>query len=225
MSLILNIDTATENGHISIAKDGVIIGAISNQVQKDHASFVQVGIEQLQQQGKFILSNIDAVAVTEGPGSYTGLRVGLSSAKGICYALQKPIILVNTLQVLVASAIEVLQKNNAVLPTLFCPMIDARRMEVFTGIYDEFYTEVLPPCALILDDKCYEFFLNDQPILFVGSGVTKWKNICTHPNASFSPTDILPSALSKLSCSFFKQHKFADLAYCNPFYIKEFTNL
>jgi tRNA threonylcarbamoyladenosine biosynthesis protein TsaB len=225
MSLILNIDTATENAHVSIAKDGEIIGEISNQIQKDHASFVQVGISELQQQHKFILSDIDAVAVTEGPGSYTGLRVGLSSAKGICYALQKPIILVNTLQVLVASAIEVLQKNNAPFSDLFCAMIDARRMEVFTSIYAKNYAQVLPPCVLILDDKSYEFYLNEKTILFVGSGVTKWKNICTHPNASFSQTDILPSAFAKLSYNFFKQNKFADVAYCTPFYIKEFINL
>ncbi|MEO7306266.1 MAG: tRNA (adenosine(37)-N6)-threonylcarbamoyltransferase complex dimerization subunit type 1 TsaB, partial [Ferruginibacter sp.] len=133
MSLILNIDTASEKAHVSFAKNGMIIQSISSESQKEHASFLQSAIEQLTKTTGIILKDIDAVAVTSGPGSYTGLRVGMASAKGLCYALKKPLITISSLEVLTASALELIP--GAGENVLLCPMLDARRVEVFTAVY------------------------------------------------------------------------------------------
>ncbi len=142
MGLILNIDTATETAQVSFAKDGKVLQSLTNELQKDHASFLQTAIQQLAKKNNLILTDVDGIAVTAGPGSYTGIRVGMASAKGLCYALNKPLIAINTLQVLTVAAQQEL--NNA-SEILFCPMIDARRMEVFTAIYNNTLAEILPP--------------------------------------------------------------------------------
>ena len=118
MSLILNIDTASENAHASLAEDGMVLHALHNESQKDHASFLQTAIQQLTMSANIHLKDIDAVAVTAGPGSYTGLRVGMASAKGLCYALKKPLITIGTLEVLTASALEFFPDDNENI--LFC---------------------------------------------------------------------------------------------------------
>lgn len=133
MPLILHIDTATNYASICISKDDVVLGFEENAEQKNHASFLQPAIKAMFAKCNFNLSDIDAVAVTNGPGSYTGLRVGLASAKGLCFALNKALILLNTLQVMAAASIE--SKKEEDIDILFCPMIDARRMEVFTALY------------------------------------------------------------------------------------------
>jgi len=137
MSLILNIDTASENAHVSLAKDGQVLHTLSNDSQKEHASFLQAAIEQLIKNAAVSFKEVDAVAVTAGPGSYTGLRVGFASAKGLCYALKKPFITIGTLEVLTVSALQ-LYPPAADENILCCPMMDARRMEVFTAIYHHF---------------------------------------------------------------------------------------
>ena len=133
MSLILNIDTASEKAHVSFAKNGLIINSLSCESQKEHASFLQTAIQQLTKNTNIFLTDIDAVAVTAGPGSYTGLRVGMASAKGLCYALKKPLITISSLEVLTISALDLFQNTGE--SVLLCPMIDARRMEVFTAVY------------------------------------------------------------------------------------------
>jgi tRNA threonylcarbamoyladenosine biosynthesis protein TsaB len=161
------------------------------------------------------MKDINAVAVSNGPGSYTGLRIGLSAAKGLCYALQIPLITIGTLQMMVQGV----EKNEA---NLYCPMIDARRMEVFTAMYGSEGKEITSPAALILDENSFAEDLKMNRILFFGNGAAKFKNICSHSNAIFSGLHTDASQLAKLSQQKFTAKDFADLAYCEPLYVKEF---
>ncbi len=151
--LLLNIDTATEHASICISRGEKVIDMEESSEQKNHAAFVQPAIVRLLAANQLQLADIDAVAVTIGPGSYTGLRVGLASAKGICYALNKPLVTVNTLQVMAQAAYNdcVLKGISIDEQTLFCPLIDARRMEVFTAVYDARLAEIEAPYALVTD--------------------------------------------------------------------------
>jgi tRNA threonylcarbamoyladenosine biosynthesis protein TsaB len=223
MSLILNIDTASENAHVSLAKDGHILHSLNNELQKEHAAFLQSAIQQLTKITGIALKEIDAVAVTAGPGSYTGLRVGMASAKGLCYALKKPLITMGTLEVMTVTAMDLYpQKDENIL---YCPMIDARRMEVFTAIYQQGLIFCLQPCALILDEFSFQNQLIKSKILFFGNGSEKWKKICTHPNAVFKKLSILPNSLSKTANTLFSSKSFTDIAYSEPFYLKEFQSV
>ena len=221
MSIILNIDTATETALVSFAKDGKPVKSLFNTSQKDHAAFLQVAIQQLVTETNISLKEIDAVAVTAGPGSYTGLRVGMASAKGLCYALDKPLITLNTLEVLAVSAI---QQLKYVENCLFSPMIDARRMEVFTAMYNEALKLALSPSAIILNEGSFLEALDQNKIIFFGSGSIKWADLCKHPNASFADISITPEAIASLSDSLKTQSHFTELAYAEPLYLKEFND-
>lgn len=223
MSLILNIDTSGQSAHISLSKDGNLLHYLNNESQKDHASFLQPAILQLSKSAGIRLADVDAIAVTAGPGSYTGLRVGMASAKGLCYALKKPLIALNTLEVLTVSATLLFSFEND--PVLFCPMIDARRMEVFTAIYDKELNPYLSPRPFILNEQSFEQELSAYKILFFGSGSAKWKAVCTHPKAFFEEVGVLPEALASLSHTMAGEKRFTDLAYSEPFYLKEFQTL
>lgn len=223
MSLILNIDTASERAHVSLAKDGLILHTLSNESQKEHATFLQAAIQQLTISTHIHLKDIEAVAVIAGPGSYTGLRVGMASAKGLCYALKKPFITMNTLEVLTASALQLFPTDNEDL--FYCPMMDARRMEVFTAVYKHDLSIHLQPCAMILDELSFEKELSTNQIVFFGSGSDKWNLLCKHPNAFFKPVSILPESMSISSNSLFSEKKFTELAYSEPFYLKEFQTV
>ncbi|HUP13519.1 MAG TPA: tRNA (adenosine(37)-N6)-threonylcarbamoyltransferase complex dimerization subunit type 1 TsaB, partial [Niastella sp.] len=142
--LILNIDTATDQAIVSLSKEGSVIGTLENNAQKDHAAWIQLAINSLLQKHGSAMHQLQAIAVTAGPGSYTGLRVGMATAKGLCFALQIPLITINTLQVMANAAIDqfLLKASQMPLPLCFCPMIDARRMEVFTAVYDKALQEI-----------------------------------------------------------------------------------
>lgn len=161
------------------------------------------------------MKDINAVAVSNGPGSYTGLRIGLSAAKGLCYALQIPLITIGTLQMMAQAA-----KNSEA--NLFCPMIDARRMEVFTALYDSEGNEVMKPAALILDENSFAEELKESRILFFGNGAGKFKDICSNSNAIFKDIEAEASHLAKISQQKFTAGDFAALAYSEPYYVKEF---
>lgn len=217
MALILQIDTATDNAGVCLSREGIPLAQLANADQKSHASFVQPAIQHIMTEAGYTLGDVDAIAVTSGPGSYTGLRVGLSSAKGLCFALNKPLIMVNTLEVIASAQLTHLSDE-----ALICPMIDARRMEVFTALYDRHLQAVMPPAALILDENSFAAELANQPIIFCGNGSSKWQPLITNTNAIFSNT--LPGAetLAVLAWKAFQQDDFADLAYSEPFYLKEF---
>lgn len=160
-------------------------------------------------------AQLAAVAVSTGPGSYTGLRVGLSAAKGLCYALSIPLIGINTLQMMAAAA----QENTS---ELLCPMIDARRMEVFTAIYDQSLQKVLPPTNMILDENSFADRLTENPILFFGNGSKKAEGIINHPNARFADVSATAENMVALAAEKFKREEFLDLAYSEPYYGKDF---
>jgi tRNA threonylcarbamoyladenosine biosynthesis protein TsaB len=223
MSLILNIDTASEHAHTSIALNGSILYALHNESQKDHASFIQTAIQDLTRSAHINLKDIDAVAVTAGPGSYTGLRVGMASAKGLCYALKKPLITIGTLEVLAVSALQLFPDDGKTM--LYCPMIDARRMEVFTAMYKNDLSIFMQPCAVILDELSFENQLQQNNIMFFGSGSFKWNMICKHEHAAFKEISLLPDSLGKSTHTLFLEKKITPLAYSEPMYIKEFQSV
>jgi len=217
MALLLNIDTATEQAGVCLSKDGEILALEETPGQKNHASFIQPAIQRVMQASGHNLSSIDAVAVTAGPGSYTGLRVGLSTAKGLCYALGKPLIMINTLEVMATASILANGEENV----LFCPMIDARRMEVFTALYTANRQTILPPTAMVLNETSFQNELSSTTIIFSGSGSTKAK-IIQHPNAVFCNTQYSVKHLAVLALLSYNASRFASLAYSEPFYLKEF---
>jgi tRNA threonylcarbamoyladenosine biosynthesis protein TsaB len=226
MPLLLNIDTATEHASVCLSRNGIVLGMVESSEQKNHASFVQPAIEALMAGSGRHLKDIDAVAVTSGPGSYTGLRVGLASAKGICYALNKPLLLIKTLEVMAQSVLSRYQSIHQKIDpsTLICPLIDARRMEVFTALYDGSLQEKEAPHALIIDEHSFSALLNTHSILFCGSGRHKLENILSRPSAIFLPVQHNASHLAIRAENAFESGDFANLAYSEPLYVKEFFN-
>jgi len=223
MAFILNIDTATEYAGVCISDAGQILAKEESIEQKNHASFVQSAIKKLLLELALKPFSIEAIAVTQGPGSYTGLRVGMASAKGLCYALKKPLILINTLEVMALAAIEdAKNKGTDISQLLFAPMIDARRQEVFTAVYDNELQNIVAPFALVLDEYSFATELAKHNIIFSGNGNHKLKDLIRHENAIFSNTTHQIAQLAHLSAKAFIQKKFSDLAYSEPFYLKEF---
>jgi tRNA threonylcarbamoyladenosine biosynthesis protein TsaB len=188
---------------------------VKNEKQKEQAGWLHLTIDKMIKDAGCTMQDIKAVAVSNGPGSYTGLRIGLSAAKGLCYALQIPLITVGTLQMMVQG----IEDNEA---NLYCPMIDARRMEVFTAMYDGEGKEIAAPAALILDANSFAEELKENRVLFFGNGAGKFKNICSHTNAIFKALETDASQLAKLSQEKFTAGDFADVAYSEPLYVKDF---
>ena len=221
MSIILNIDSSIETASVSIAKDGVIIDAIKNPIQKEHAGFLQPAIKELLAKSSLGLKQMDAIAVTIGPGSYTGLRVGLASAKGLCYALNKPLITIGTLNALALAAIHEIRENIQDY-TLICPMIDARRMEVYTAVFDTEMKEILPPCAMILNSNTFGDMLKNNNILFVGNGSLKWSRLIESKSISTLNEIDMTIALGYLAYNRYLDRDFTDFTYSEPLYVKDF---
>jgi tRNA threonylcarbamoyladenosine biosynthesis protein TsaB len=223
MALLLNIDTALEEASVCISEDDHVVAMEKNSRQQDHAAWIHNAIHRLLSESGRKMKEINAVAVTAGPGSYTGLRVGMATAKGMCYALNVPLITESTLM-LTAQRVkrEIATKVVNQYPVLICPMIDARRLEVFTCMYDLELNETLAPAPLILNEQTFEAELANQVILFCGNGSKKWQNLCIHPHAVFAEvthdaTDLAVSAAEKLL-----NGMFSDLAYTEPTYLKHF---
>jgi len=217
MALILNIDTATESASICLSKEGKSLTLLKNEEQKDHASWLHVGIEQMMRETGYKLQDLQAVAVTAGPGSYTGLRVGMAAAKGFCYALRIPFIAENTLKVMSQAAREHVPPEE-----LLCPMIDARRMEVFTAIYKNDLVELMAPSAMIIDENSFAEVLSKEKLSFFGGGSYKCKPIITAPRASFIEINSDAGQLGILSFLRYLHREFTDLVFSEPAYTKEF---
>jgi tRNA threonylcarbamoyladenosine biosynthesis protein TsaB len=215
VSYILNIETAVTSASVCLAEDHESISLKINPSQKDSAAWLHIAIRDLLAEQKLTFPDLAAVAVSAGPGSYTGLRVGMAAAKGLCYVLQKPLITINTLTMMAAAA-------KAEETELFCPMIDARRMEVFTAIYDKNLEEMVAPANLILENQTFSGLLKDHSITFFGNGSEKFKNILQHSNARFRNIETSARDMTALSFSKFRQKDFADLAYAEPYYGKEY---
>lgn len=213
---ILNIETATKNCSVSIAKNGeVLIFKDINTGGYSHAEKLHPLIKSLLEQVNLSFTDLSAVAVSKGPGSFTGLRIGVSAAKGLCFALNIPLISVDTLFVLANS----LKVNEGYI----IPLLDARRLEVYTTAYSSDLEQLSPIEAKILNDNSYKDYLDKKPVYFVGDGVEKSKAICSHKNAHFIE-NIWPSAseMGILSFNKYKKSDIEDVAYFEPFYLKDF---
>jgi len=224
VALILNIDTSTETGSISLARMGNEFAKLFNANQKDHASWLHDAVHKILSEQSLNLGDLQAIAVTSGPGSYTGIRVGMASAKGLAYALQIPLITESILKVMAWSLRHALQAEPAAplaSGQMYCPMIDARRDEVFTAVYSASLEPVLPPIALKLDETAFASELQDGRIEFFGSGSDKWKSLCKHEHALFPDWDYAYFNLAYLSYQSYLAGSFADLAYAPADYLKE----
>ena len=218
MSYLLGIETSTTNCSISLSKNASIIAIKEdNESGYSHAEKLHVFIDDLLKENQLVPQNLDAIVISKGPGSYTGLRIGVSTAKGLCYALNIPLIAVDTLN----SLTHQITKNEE---AYIIPMLDARRMEVYTAVYNTDFTAVEATQALILDKNSYQKYLNDKACWFLGNGVSKFQEICSHPNANFLPNAI-PSAkeLAEIGYQKFTKEEFEDVAYFEPYYLKDFV--
>ncbi len=222
MALILSIETSTKVCSVCLSENDNIIIKKELFEANSHATHLTVFIQDLFNDIKeYKISDIDAVAVSSGPGSYTGLRIGVSVAKGICYALGKPLIAITSLEALAYAAID---NENLKENTLICPMIDARRMEVYTTLYNAKFEKVKEISAEIIDENSFAETLIQQPILFLGDGAAKCKDVIKNENAIFIENKApLASNMIKTAYHKFQDKKFEDVAYFEPFYLKDFV--
>jgi len=217
MALLLNIDTSTKKAGVCLSQDGKLLAMLENFEQKEHAAWLHVAVQELMKNTGSRMQDLQAVAVTAGPGSYTGLRVGMAAAKGFCYALGIPLITEDTLRVMAFAASERLPQAD-----LLCPMIDARRMEVFTALYRQDMTELLPATAMVIDENSFSDWLSDHRVSFFGEGSDKCKPIITASSATFAEVGFHVGFLGVLSFLRYLQCEFTGLAYSEPAYTKEF---
>jgi tRNA threonylcarbamoyladenosine biosynthesis protein TsaB len=215
LSYILNIETATKNCSVALAKDGKTI--LCKEIAEEgysHAERLHVFIEAIIEEAGIALQDLSAIAVSQGPGSYTGLRIGVSAAKGLCYALDIPLIAVDTLQALAAQV--------TISSGLIIPMIDARRMEVYSAIFGPTLEKKREVLAQIIDNNSFED--REETLYFVGDCADKCKPVLTKENHVFLEEIVYPSAkeMSAISFEKFKINDTVDLAYFEPYYLKDF---
>lgn len=225
MALILNIETSTEVCSVVLARDGAVIHSRETLTGQNHSMLLTVYIQELMAESNMTIGQLDAVAVSGGPGSYTGLRIGVSVAKGLCYAAHLPMIAITSLEAMADSVIRSLEGKDVAdtLEPLFCPMIDARRMEVYTAFYDKTGLPVRGIQADIIDQQSYLPYLDTHTVYFFGNGASKCREAIVHPNAIFID-GIFTSArnMVPLSERDFSTKNFVDVAYYEPFYLKDF---
>jgi len=217
LSIIINIETATKNCSVSLAKNGEIIAIKElNNGNYSHAEVLHPFIVDILKEADLTSKDIDAVAVSKGPGSYTGLRIGVSAAKGLCFAYDKPLISIDTLTSL--------SYNISLDKGYIIPMIDARRMEVYAAIYDENHKQIREIKAEIIDENSYSEYLEKSKVYFLGDGSQKCKEIIKHKNAVFIDYKF-PSAkeMAQLSFDKYKKNDIENVAYFEPFYLKDFV--
>jgi tRNA threonylcarbamoyladenosine biosynthesis protein TsaB len=214
--LQLHINTALDKAYIAVSDDGQILGYLDNLQQKEHASFLQPAIRDVLLSVNKKVRELSSISVIHGPGSYTGLRVGLSAAKGICYACQIPLICISTLDWLAVPHL------NTGFDCII-PMIDARRMEVFTAAFNNSLQPLLSPCAMVLDDRSFENILPERKTIFTGNGAFKVsQHIRDQYHCEFSAACSGAEEQAKMAKMMFEQRLFADLIYAEPYYLKAF---
>lgn len=220
MGLILNIETATTVCSVSLAKDAVLLALKEQDGDYSHAENLTLFIEDVVKKASVKFSDIDAIAVSKGPGSYTGLRIGVSAAKGLCYALNKPLIAVDTLQYI---ALNVSKKQPQA--GLLCPMFDARRMEVYCAVYDFQNKVIIPTAAEIIDKNSFADLLSKNKLFFFGNGAEKCKPVFASCENAVFLEGVLPSAadMVPLSENAYNHSQFENVAYFEPYYLKDFV--
>ena len=271
MERLILIETSTALCSAALAEDGVITAYRESSAPKAHASLTAVFIQEMLEEKGLTIADCDAVCVSKGPGSYTGLRVGVSTAKGLCFGSGKPLIAIGTLDILTAQAQEassetviadtsgtviadhsgtviadpsetVIADNSGTViagltgnPSHIVPMIDARRMEVYAATFKRTdapanhseatprYTQVTETAPAIIDETSYTDLLNEGPVLFIGDGAGKCADVIKHPNATFIQCWPKASAMLQPALRAYRERRFEDVAYFEPFYLKEFV--
>ena len=248
MERLILIETSTALCSAALAEDGVITAYRESSAPKAHASLTAVFIQEMLEEKGLTIADCDAVCVSKGPGSYTGLRVGVSTAKGLCFGSGKPLIAIGTLDILTAQAQEaspetgiadpsetvIADTSETVIadlignPPHIVPMIDARRMEVYAATFKRSeatprYTQVTETAPAIIDETSYTDLLNEGPVLFIGDGAGKCADVIKHPNASFIQCWPKASAMLQPALRAYRERRFEDVAYFEPFYLKEFV--
>ena len=223
MSVILQIETATTSCSIALAVDGKVLVFKQINQRNIHAEVITLFIDELVTSANLTYSDLDAIAVSSGPGSYTGLRIGVSTAKGLCFALDKPLIAIETLE---AMAYGVIHSDDFTVDqdTLLCPMIDARRMEVYCALFDATGQKIRPTSADIIDEQSFAEELNKHEIIFFGDGADKCEaTLGANPNAQFLPGFVNSATyLTQKAAEKFDKKEFEDVAYFEPYYLKDF---
>lgn len=220
MATILSIDTSTRPCSVAIARNGEVILDKSDFEGQNHGKLLGVFVKELLDALQQLGGQLDAVALSEGPGSYTGLRIGTSLAKGLCFGLDIPLIAIPTHKVMA----EAVRNNHLPEGAILCPMIDARRMEVYATLYNTQLEVVRTTGADIIDETSYNDYLNQGDVYFFGDGADKCKTTLTHPNAHFvDHIHPLASQMARLAEEDFAARRFVDVAYFEPFYLKEFV--
>ncbi|RIV35467.1 tRNA (adenosine(37)-N6)-threonylcarbamoyltransferase complex dimerization subunit type 1 TsaB [Flagellimonas lutimaris] len=218
MTIILHLETATTNCSVSISKDDeIVVLKENNAASYSHSEQLHVFIKEALKEASLSFSDLDAVAISKGPGSYTGLRIGVSAAKGICFSLDIPLISIPTLQSM-ARQVD-LKPGELVIPAL-----DARRMEVYSCVYNNNYQEVRETRAEIINEESFVEYLGENEVYVVGSGAEKCRGVLQHPNFIFDES-VVPSAEDMVSMAFekFESKQFEDVAYFEPYYLKDFV--
>ncbi|MGN7515343.1 MAG: tRNA (adenosine(37)-N6)-threonylcarbamoyltransferase complex dimerization subunit type 1 TsaB [Allomuricauda sp.] len=218
MAIILNLETATTNCSVSISKDDkVVVLQENNAANYSHSEQLHVFIKEALKEASLSFSDLDAVAISKGPGSYTGLRIGVSAAKGLCFSLDLPLISIPTLQSM-AHQVQ-LEPGEMVIPVL-----DARRMEVYSCVYDNNYQEIRETRAEVINEASFADYVSGKKVYVLGSGAEKCRGALQHPNFVFNDS-VVPSSKQMASIAFekFKSNQFEDVAYFEPYYLKDFV--
>jgi tRNA threonylcarbamoyladenosine biosynthesis protein TsaB len=223
MPFILNIETSTSICSVALAKEGKVVSSRESHGDKTHASNLTPFIEEVLSNSGITSQELDAIAVSKGPGSYTGLRIGVSTAKGIAYALEIPVIGICTLLSMAKGLYEEMPDLFNDKDTLFCPMLDARRMEVYLALYNYELNNEPVVKAEIINEHSFQQILNEGKIVFFGNGIVKCKNVIRHENAFFvEQFNPLARFMADISYSYFLKKNFVNMAYFEPFYLKDF---
>ncbi len=227
MSLILSIETGTDICSVALAKCGRLISLRESEEGRNHAQNLALFVKEILEENELSADDLDAVAVGEGPGSYTGLRIGVSMAKGICYACGLPLIAVGSLQSLAVVALEDYDAGlidiDDIEGSILCPMIDARRMEVYAGLYDVSLRTLSEVKAYIIDKNSFAEYKDSAHFIIFGNGATKCRDVMELSNLEYC--SVTPSArgMVKLAQQAFERKEFQDVAYFEPFYLKDFV--
>ena len=217
MARILLIETSASTLSVALAMDGAVLAERVCREPRQQASLTAPLVKEVLEACSLRIQECDAVAVSSGPGSYTGLRVGVSTAKGLCFGASLPLIAIGTLDILVSGAAG---NSDA---AFVVPMIDARRMEVYTAVYNSDSERITPVEAKIVEGNSYDEYLSRGRVLFVGDGALKCKEVINNPNAVFQAAEPLASNMAGLAHAAFRAGRFEDLAYFEPFYLKDFV--
>ncbi len=218
MGRILNLETATTNCSVSVSEgDRILSLKENNAINYSHSEQLHVFIKEVVEEASLSFADLDAIAVSKGPGSYTGLRIGVSAAKGLCFSLDLPLISVPTLE---SMATQIKPKTGEVV----IPVLDARRMEVYSAVFDDQLKEIRETRAEVVHEESFGEFVSANKVYVVGSGAQKCSEVLTHPNFQFN-TSLVPSAreMAKIAFKKFQAKKFEDVAYFEPFYLKDFV--